>query len=404
MKIRRLITLAALLLPAAAPAINVAPGDLLLSFFQLSRSDPADPNSEFTSVASNTYIFNLGPASTWRETSATTTLVANLNADLEAQFGEGWADDAGLRVCITGMVGPSDATVNGDPARTLYWGQSMAAFAPNQTAPWSLSASQRGSASTSAKTFFDAMNGKPSTTNQVNGAAVNSSANSSVTSFLPPIRTTSFGISVSPVTNFGPGNIGSAGSYTVEAGLEVFRILHSTTGADLTVNKTPGNAGTGTATLIGTFTIANNGDVRYDTPPNVVQSPFQAWLAANSLTGPSAAADADPDKDGVANAIEFLVGGNPNNSSDGNKRPDITAAAGGFFELSFRRTDASISLTPTVEHDTDLLGTWTTATNGASGVSVNVATDFYDSTTDKVTYRIPISGPRNFARVRLSTN
>ena len=57
-------------------AISVAPGDLVLGLFQL--------NSAGTGVTANTYAFNLGPASTYREGGVAPSVLGNIGADLSA--------------------------------------------------------------------------------------------------------------------------------------------------------------------------------------------------------------------------------------------------------------------------------------------------------------------------------
>ena len=381
-----------LLLPAAAQTITVIPGDLLLGFYEVS--------ADGTGVGSNTYVLNLGASSTWRENTTTTVSAGNIKADLDDAFGPGWHENPLLRVGIVGVVGPTDPLTAGDPSRTVYYSQGAAAFAAGATSPIVLSSSQMGTSSTQIKTFSVEMNGKTAGTNPA-GAKVATSANNNYAAFLPPLSTTSFGISPSPNTPFGLGNIGSAGSYQVEAALDVYRLLFSTTGADLTAGLSAGNAVVRNGQYIGTFTIDSAGNVRMDRPAPVVTSGYDTWATTNNLTGDNRLPDRDPDADGLANAVEFVVGGLPGNRNDAALAPSAITA-GGFLEFVFRRTDDSAYLLPAAESDADLQGVWTAAVNGSAGVTVAVDNNFYDAVTDRVTVRIPIAGGRLFARLRVT--
>ena len=244
------------------------------------------------------------------------------------------------------------------------------------------------------------MNRKTAGTNPA-GAKVATSANNNYAAFLPPLSTTSFGISPSPNSAFGPGTIGSAGSYQVEAALDVYRLIFTTTGADLTAGLSAGDAVVRNGQYIGTFTIDAAGNVRMDRPAPAATSGYDTWAAANTLTGDNRLPDRDPDADGLPNAGEFVVGGVPGNRNDAALAPSATTA-GGFLEFVFRRTDASAYLLPAAEWDTDLLGVWTPAVNGAGGVTVIVENNFHDAATDRVTVRIPVAGSRMYARLRVN--
>ncbi len=130
---------------------------------------------------------------------------------------------------------------------------------------------------------------------------------------------------------------------------------------------------------------------------------FAAWAAGFGLSGESAAADADPDRDGLPNALEFVFGANPAAFTT----PAISAAAavsGDAMLVTFHRDDTSetpdISLT--VESGTDLL-TWprvvhvgSDTASSAPGVTVVENGDAPDT----VTVAIPI-GQDNSKFVRL---
>ncbi|MGC4013542.1 MAG: autotransporter-associated beta strand repeat-containing protein [Luteolibacter sp.] len=178
---------------------------------------------------------------------------------------------------------------------------------------------------------------------------------------------------------------------------------------------------TGTAPAFTTVTGLPSGfTVDYSTAGQIrlVQSGFSGWVAGFGLTGGDAAAGADPDHDGIVNAVEYVLGGNPATGTDSSKLPTISlvntdpdgagpATAGDYVLFTFRRTAASVAggTTAACEFDADLTGTWTTAV-GATGVVQNVTTDGFGTGVDKVEVYIPkatwqVAG-KLFARLRVT--
>jgi len=146
---------------------------------------------------------------------------------------------------------------------------------------------------------------------------------------------------------------------------------------------------------------AGSGTLTVSTGP--VGTGYQLWENANGITG--AGATADSDNDGIANGIEFVIGGDPSgpNSDSHGLLPTITKNAT-HLVLTYRRTDASASTAPFVQYDSPL-NSWTTAQDGVNGVSVVIANNFYDGTTDKVTVSIPVTlaeGNKLFARLNVT--
>ncbi len=139
-----------------------------------------------------------------------------------------------------------------------------------------------------------------------------------------------------------------------------------------------------------------------DFPLGSSTPPFESWATDKGLTGPDAAFDADPDKDGIPNGIEFVVNGEPNPANPGaalrNGLP-VSAVAGGNLVVTFTRSDDSIDLDPYIEHATALSGPWTRAVNGVGGVTIQT-TD--NGATDTVVVSIPMNGdPTKFARLKV---
>ncbi|MBN8457589.1 MAG: autotransporter-associated beta strand repeat-containing protein [Verrucomicrobia bacterium] len=146
---------------------------------------------------------------------------------------------------------------------------------------------------------------------------------------------------------------------------------------------------------------------------------YSSWIGGFGLTGNDALPTADPDKDGVDNAVEFVLGGNPATVMDAALLPTVQVLAnpggtvpdGTYLKFTYRRTPASAYLNPAMQHDADLSGTWTNAVPGAAGV-VEVVTPAgspgaYTSPTpaDKVEVFVPRTGNESagklFGRLRV---
>jgi hypothetical protein len=139
----------------------------------------------------------------------------------------------------------------------------------------------------------------------------------------------------------------------------------------------------------------------------VVTSPYDTWTSSKGLSGAAAAATADPDFDGLANAIEFVVGGEPNPANAGANSsallPTVTSTAT-HMVFTFRRTDVSMTqpgAAIAAEYGSTLAG-WTTAQNGVNGVTIAVTDDGFGAGVDKIEVSIPKTlaiGSKLFARL-----
>jgi len=130
---------------------------------------------------------------------------------------------------------------------------------------------------------------------------------------------------------------------------------------------------------------------------------FSSWIGGFALPGAEIDADADPDRDGIPNVLEYVFGGDPSRSSEGGLHPALLS--GGDLVFSFDRADRSESpdLTILVEAGTRL-GTWPEvftvgSTSALSSPGVTVVEN--GDSADTVTVRIPRgSAGSKFARLR----
>jgi autotransporter-associated beta strand protein len=147
----------------------------------------------------------------------------------------------------------------------------------------------------------------------------------------------------------------------------------------------------------GRFT--GTGSLTVSTGP--VGTNYQLWEIANGI--PGAGPTTDSDDDGIANGIEFVIGGDPSGpgSSSTTLLPTATKDAT-HFEFRFRRSDESASSAPYVQYGSNLAG-WTTAQDGAAGVTIGEDDDFHGEGIDRVRVRIPLPVGETtlFARLRV---
>jgi hypothetical protein len=117
---------------------------------------------------------------------------------------------------------------------------------------------------------------------------------------------------------------------------------------------------------------------------------------------------ADPDNDGLANLIEFVIGGQPdpsNAGADSSRLSPTAAVVGEEFVFTFRRSTISLSqpgIGINVEYGSELTG-WQTAVTGVNGVTSSVISGI-ESGVDEVSVRIPrsfVPGPKFFARLNV---
>jgi len=152
-----------------------------------------------------------------------------------------------------------------------------------------------------------------------------------------------------------------------------------------------------------TFDSLGNGILNVLTGPG--SNAYDAWSSTNSLANP--AFDFDSDNDGLANGIEWVLGGNPNTNDNPSVLPTVSGTTAGGLTLVFNRSSDSVSETTlVVEWGSVLSGFANTLTIGTTdvGPSGNNPTIDIDAPSDgKVTVNIPAAnavGGKILARLK----
>lgn len=171
-----------------------------------------------------------------------------------------------------------------------------------------------------------------------------------------------------------------------------------------------GRIGTNVPGVTETAAITGNGRlyVNVDVPSG---SPYDTWasLPGNGLNGTNNGPAQDPDADGIANLLEFVLGGNPSVSSP-NILPSLVVNATNFV-YTFNRNDDSEAEAPLVFQWGTSLAAWPNqVTIGAAstpadvnGVTVNVVEGTPATTPDVITVTVPRTnavGGKLFGRIR----
>ena len=128
--------------------------------------------------------------------------------------------------------------------------------------------------------------------------------------------------------------------------------------------------------------------------------PYDLWINAfSTITDPAARVPAaDPDHDGLANAIEYVLGSNPAVGNSGS--PLSGAINGGSYVVSFTRVKAAAAagFTSDIEYSSSIISAaWTTATPAMTRI-----TDHGDTETVTVTLPISSGNTRLFVRLKVT--
>lgn len=133
----------------------------------------------------------------------------------------------------------------------------------------------------------------------------------------------------------------------------------------------------------------------------VVGETFTAYVTRNGLNPlTTGAANADADKDGIANLLEYVLGGNPVTPSHG-LLPTFSSSpipGGQNLVFQYNRKLVASGISQAIEYSANLVPPWTPVVDGANGADVD--TTPVDSTTEKVTITLPASGGKGFIRLK----
>jgi len=408
--IRKLIqpTLAGLVLSTGVSnaADNFQEGDLALAFYQVISGV----------VQSNTYVVNLGQASLYRENTQNNVSVStvnpgiassNIDADLDATFGAGWANDGTVFWLLVGGVSsggtpdpffPGTQPTSGDPARTTYFSKARASLNSNSNAPGStvsgtLSSTNRGFFTTNVISFLsgsskgiDGFETNTATSGANVAAAILPKSNAnSVDEFLPPAIATHFGVGAT----YNPRQALDAGPITgtagVEGALDLYRIIHTTTGADLTAGASTGNAAVGVAQFVGTITLADNGDLKIASLPSSSAGNFSTWATTNGVTGGQ---NGDSDSDGIPNSIEYALA--TNLTGPDASLGTLTDGTLGFTKRPEAVTNGDVTYQIEESDDLDITDPWQVVTPTSN-------------TPMAITFALlPPGPPKKFARLKIT--
>ncbi len=251
-----LLTLAAAAL-AAAPArgaVSLESGSIALAFYQLT------PGAGGGSFGPNTYIFDLGQASLYRENTKYGVSVSTINPgiassnigmDLATAFGPNWADSGTIRWTVVGNIGDTDPTVAGDPARTSYI--SRATDTISATVPPAVSSSNSTGLNSDIKSLFAGVQNSPSADN-ADGTIIPISALRTVDEHVNPTTLgLYFTLGTDPTQRFDAGTFTDRNGNQLEGALDIYRLIHTTNEADLTAGYSSGEAVVRNGQFIGTI-------------------------------------------------------------------------------------------------------------------------------------------------------
>lgn len=118
------------------------------------------------------------------------------------------------------------------------------------------------------------------------------------------------------------------------------------------------------------------------------ETPYEAFASGFGLVGLAAGPNADPDADGIDNALEFVLGGDPTNL-DTSILPTATTDDNNLT-FTFRRNAEANSEQIEVEYGSDLVG-WTVAEDGVNGITITETIDGFEPGIDRVEVVIPRS-------------
>jgi autotransporter-associated beta strand protein len=135
---------------------------------------------------------------------------------------------------------------------------------------------------------------------------------------------------------------------------------------------------------------------------------YGSWITGFGLSALNQSASADPDNDGIANGVEWVLGGNPATGMDVSKLPVVSTDATNMVFTFKRDQDSKVAGTTVVIEVGTTLATWSTVYtvgNNTAGSTAGVTvTDNLDGT-DTITLTVPKgTNTEKFARLKVTVD
>lgn len=259
-------------LPASG-AVSLENGSLAVAFYQVIGGV----------VQSNTLVVDLGQASLYRENAGYNVSVstvnpgianANIGSALTAAFGSTWADSGSVRWTVVGGVAAGPDTIFGDPSRTSYLSSGRSDFNVGTTFPSDLSSSNRSQISNKITQFFSGVQNQTATVGNADAALISTSGVNTIDEFMEPNSGGGyFSLGNDLSQALGAGTIANGPNGLVfEGALDIYRLINTTTNADLSAPYSIGNTAVGNPQYIGTLTLDSLGNL------SVIPEPSAALL------------------------------------------------------------------------------------------------------------------------------
>lgn len=381
---------------------DFAQGDLALVFYSVSTPAPGSFGTEY-------YVFNLGPASSFRENTQNNVPVTTVNptisssniaADLSSVFGPGWADQGTVRMMVVGNI-QGGQSANGDVSRTFYFSAGRSSLNSGQIGydamtPFTyvqgnaegktLGSSVRGAVSNELTTFLNtSTNGAITVGNVTSGAnlsgtRITTSVSPNLSFFVPPSRPNYFQIVDNPTAILRSGTL--PGTANVEAAVDVFRILNNLTNSDLTSGSSTGNAVVGQGQYIGSITLDTAGNLKVQAVgASAPTANFASWAVDNGVTG---GPGGDSDFDGISNLLEYAL--NLNFAGPDGSAGTVSGRTTTFTKRAVAVTNNDITYAIEESDDLGISDAWTVVTPTTN-------------TTSEISYTLPLGSPKKFARL-----
>lgn len=384
---------------------DFAQGDLALAFYSLSGASPGIFGTEY-------YVFNLGPVASFRENTQNDVSVTTVNptissgniaADLASVFGSDWAEGNTVRMMAVATI-QGGLSANGDPSRTIYFSAARSSLDAGQKGydaitPFiyyqgnsggnTIGSALRAQINNDLTSFlYTATNGAIGSGNVTSGANVSgnrltTSYTPNLSAYVPPATATFFKLGVSPAAVLGEGAL--PGTANVEAAVDIFRVLNTTTAADLTSGSSSGDAVAGQGQFIGCITLDTAGNLKVRAVG--VSNPganFASWALDNSVVG---GAGGDSDNDGISNLLEYAL--NLNLTGSDGSPGTVVGRTTTFTKRAIAVTNNDITYAIEESDDLGIGDPWmvvTPTTNTASEIS----------------YTLPLGVTKKFARLKIT--